>query len=335
MANLNDVLKSVNFNPILPSQFGLSSQIITVTKAQNTIMQSFSKLNMLAEITKSLKNQTLFFPTLTSAVDAMAKSMEWRNKLAIPNSAFITINSINRQHELLFGNFRGITDALRKNQLVFSKVNNLQFALSGISGQLASIALSQKKWDLLEDFEEITEEAVAIKERIFDNDGITIESLKEIKSFLQRIEIRVDNIDGKAQTIFWKLFALISFLLAVYGGIRDWQSKPEYATRQEVETVIKEKFSLFERKSKEINEYRTLNRKCKVMLKPKNNYIIIETLPSNFEIIVLQVHHKWIYVSYFSPKDNLPQTGWIMKKYLDKPQLNGNKKMNIIEEDEE
>ena len=102
MANLNDVLKSVNFNPILPSQFGLSSQIITVTKAQNTIMQSFSKLNMLAEITKSLKNQTLFFPTLTSAVDAMAKSMEWRNKLAIPNSAFITINSINRQHELLF-----------------------------------------------------------------------------------------------------------------------------------------------------------------------------------------------------------------------------------------
>ena len=211
----------------------------------------------------------------------------------------------------------------------------MQFALSGISGQLASIALSQKKWDLLEDFEEITEEAVAIKERIFDNDGITIESLKEIKSFLQRIEIRVDNIDGKAQTIFWKLFALISFLLAVYGGIRDWQSKPEYATRQEVETVIKEKFSLFERKSKEINEYRTLNRKCKVMLKPKNNYIIIETLPSNFEIIVLQVHHKWIYVSYFSPKDNLPQTGWIMKKYLDKPQLNGNKKMNIIEEDEE
>ena len=326
MANLNDVLKSVNFNQVVPSQFGLSSQVITAIKAQNTIAQSFSKLNMFAKITKGLKQQTLFPSTFMSAVDAMAKSMEWKNKLAIPNSAFLTINSINRQHELLFGNFKAINEALKMSQPVFSQINNWQFAFSGISGQLASIAVSQRKWDLLEDFEEITAEAVAINEKIVDNNGITREDLNEIKSFLQRIEIRVDNIDGKAQAIFWKLVALISFLLSVNAGIRDLQLKPEYATRLEVETVFKEQFSLFERKLKRDNESRITNRKCKVRLKPNNNAMIIESLPANFEIIILQVHHKWIYASYFSPKDNLPQTGWKMKKYSDKPKLNGSRK---------
>ena len=103
------------------------------------------------------------------------------------------------------------------------------------------------------------------------------------------------------------------------GEVRNWQTKPEYATKLEVETVIKEQFSLFERKLRENNEYRTTNRKCKVMIKPTIKSMIIETLPNDFEIVVLRVHHKWIYASYSSPKDNLPQTGWILKKYLDKP----------------
>jgi len=56
------------------------------------------------------------------------------------------------------------------------------------------------------------------------------------------------------------------------------------------------------------------------MSKPRLKSLVIEKLPIDFEVTVLQFNHKWIYVSYFSPKDNLPQTGWIMKKYLDKPE---------------
>lgn len=35
-----------------------------------------------------------------------------------------------------------------------------------------------------------------------------------------------------------------------------------------------------------------------------------------FEDCVLDSNHKWIYAGYKNPKDNLPETGWIMKKYL-------------------
>jgi len=48
--------------------------------------------------------------------------------------------------------------------------------------------------------------------------------------------------------------------------------------------------------------------------------LVIEKLPADFEVIILQINHKWVYVSYLNPKDNLPETGWILKKYVDKPQ---------------
>lgn len=319
MANFEDILRSANFNQNLYMNLGLSSQISEMFKPQKNITNILSGMNMMSEITKSLKLQAQFSQSAFSSIDAITKAMDWKSKFAIPTATIATISSINRQHEQLFGNLRNITDALSASQSLFSQMNNWQFALSGISGQLASIAVSQKKWDLLDDFEEITDEAIAINEKIYDSDGITTESLNEIKSFLQRIEIRVDNIDKDAKSIFWKLIALLSFLLAVSGEARNWQTKPEYATRLEVETVIKEQFSLFERKLIENKEYRTTNRECKVRLKPIIKSMIIETLPGDFEIIVLQVHHKWIYASYSSPKDNLPQTGWILKKYLVKP----------------
>jgi len=36
------------------------------------------------------------------------------------------------------------------------------------------------------------------------------------------------------------------------------------------------------------------------------------------EVVVLQINHKWAFVSYTNPKDNLMETDWVMNKYLDK-----------------
>jgi hypothetical protein len=250
----------------------------------------------------------------------MTKGLSLQAKFVIPQTTLDAISSINRQHEQLFGNLRSITEAINLNQAAFNQINSWQFAIGGISGQLAAIAASQKKWDLIADFEEITEEAVSINERIFDENGVTKEGLNELKAFFQRIEIKVDKIDADANALFWKLLALLSFILAVMGEARNWLPKPEYATKQEVETVIKEQFGIYERKLKEDKEFRITSRVCKVMSKPRLKSLVIDKLPIDFEVTVLQVNHKWVYVTYFSPLDNLPQTGWIMKKYLDKPE---------------
>lgn len=54
------------------------------------------------------------------------------------------------------------------------------------------------------------------------------------------------------------------------------------------------------------------------MLKPKTKTMVITSLPKGFEVVVLEINHKWAFVSYTNPKDNLMETGWVMKKYLDK-----------------
>ena len=45
---------------------------------------------------------------------------------------------------------------------------------------------------------------------------------------------------------------------------------------------------------------------------------MVALLPKDFDVIVLQINHKWAFVSFIDPKDNLTQTGWVMKKYIDK-----------------
>lgn len=321
MAGFDDILKSAQWHQSIQKSLGLSSQLSEMMKAQERITKSLSGVSMITELAKSMQQHHKMFenPTL-SAIDAITKGLSIQSKFVIPQTTLDTISSINRQHEQLFGNLRSITEAINKNQAAFNQINSWQFAISGISGQLAAIAASQKKWNLIDDFEKITEEAVSLNERIFDENGVTKEGLNELKAFFQRIEIKVDKIDADANSLFWKLLTLLGIILSVMGEARNWLPKSEYATKQEVETVIKEQFGIYEKKLKEEKEFRITSRVCKVMLKPRLKSLVIEKLPIDFEVTVLQVNHKWVYVSYFSPVDNLPQTGWIMKKYLDKPE---------------
>lgn len=317
MGSFDDILKLAQQNKRAINQFDISSSLSQIAKTQQIWKQNLSGFNMLNDISKSLYHKAFFTPSYISEINSLSKNFAIQYKLNIPNSAFDVINSINKQHQQLFNNLKGISDIFKQNQTL-THVKNMQIALSGISGQLASVAAIQKKWDLLDDFEEITNEAIVINDKIIEDEGITGQSLTDIRNFLERIEIKVDKIDTDANAIFWKLIVILSFILSVMGEIRNWTPKPDYASKEEVESIVKQQFSIFESKLKEQKEYRITNQKCKVLLKPKSKTIVLESLPKGFEVIVLQVQHKWVYVSFIS-KDNLPQTGWIMKKYLDKP----------------
>jgi hypothetical protein len=321
MADFEDILKSAQWHQNIQKSLGLSTQLSELMEAQASFTKSLGGVRMISEIAKSMQLRHKMFenPTL-SAIEAMTKGLSLQVKFAIPQTTLDAISSINRQHEQLFGNLRSITEALNKKQAAFNQISSWQFAISGMSGQLAVIAASQKKWNLIDNFEEITEDAVSLNKRIFDENGVTKEGLDELKAFFQRIEIKVDKIDADANSLFWKLLVLVSFFLTVMGEARNLLPKPEYATKQEVETVIKEQFGIYEKKLKEDKEFRITSKDCKVMSKSRLKSLVIEKLPTDFDVTVLQVNHKWVYVTYLSPIDNLPQTGWIMKKYLDKPE---------------
>lgn len=310
--NINDILKHQNFAQKINNQINPFDSITKILSSTNWTKQTDT-----LKMTEALLKGVSTYNNIGASAYEMTKLINAQPKFTIPTTALDLINSIGNQNSRLF---EGMNSALEMSKSITTAIEipNLQFALSGLSAQLAKIASSQQKWDILEDFDEITEEAVSINDRIIEEQGLSNENLEYLNEFLSRIEVKIDNQDKSSSAIFWKVLALISFILAITSEIRNWTPKPEFATQEEVDKTITKHFSNFEKKLKKQKEYRITNRKCKVFQKPKSKSKVVVNIEKGFEFVVLNVNHKWIYVSYLNPNDNLPETGWIMKKYTER-----------------
>lgn len=338
MTNLNDYIKSIHSTQSLTKNFGLTSQISEMMKAQNIWKNNLSGLSMLSDITKSFNNQVIFGKSQSSMIDAITKSMAFQSQLSIPSSAIEAISksmafqtkfsiphsaieaiqSIGRQHEQLFGNFEYITEALKINQSAISQMNNLRLALTGISGHLGSIAATQKNWSLLDDFENISEQALEISNSISNEIALTEEESKRFEKLIEFILtfLKENKKFGTTALLFLSVVVNIMAVHQYYDFLKD---KPATATKEDLIKFETKIIQTITEKLKEQKEFRITNRSCKVLLKPNNRTLVIEQLPIYFEVVCLQTNHKWVYVSYLSLTDNLPKTGWILKKYLDRP----------------
>lgn len=319
MAGFDDIFKSAQWHQSIQRSFGLSSQISEMLKAQESITKSLSGVNMMTEIAKSMQHQKMFASPTMSAIEAMSKSISLQTKFAIPQSTLDALASINRQHEQLFGGLRAMTEALKVQSPAIAQINNLNFALSGISGQIAAIAAQQRNWAIIDDYEEVTEQAIEFSESITEE--ITEEQKRQFQILLTLVSAFVKKYGVQG--------LLIIDIILRFAGLHQYydflQQKPELPTKQEVNQIAIKQDSIIQfigavnEQLKNAKEYRITNRECEVKLKPKNKTLTVSKLPKDFELVVLQVNHKWVLVSFFDPKDNLPQTGWIMKKYLNKP----------------
>jgi hypothetical protein len=319
MTGLDNILKLAQWQQNIHKSFGLSSQISDMLKAQERITKSFSGVSMITEIAKSMQHYKAIASPTMSAIEAMTKSMSFQSKFAVPQPTLNAIASINRQHEQLFGNLRSITEALKIQSPAIAQLNNLNFALSGISGQIAAIAAQQRNWTIIDDFEEVTEQAIEFSESLTEE--VTEEQKRQFQILLTLVSVFVKKYGVQG--------LLIIDIILRFAGLHQYydflQHKPELPTKQEVNQIAIKQDSIIQfigavnEQLKIAKEYRTTNRECEIKLKPKTKTLTVSKLPKDFELVVLQVNHKWVLVSYFDPKDNLPQTGWIMKKYLDKP----------------
>ncbi|MTI19786.1 hypothetical protein E1176_02005 [Fulvivirga sp. RKSG066] len=313
-----------SMNPLLKQQQMMADIVKSsgLLKAQEQIARSFSGVNMMTNIAKSLKQQAMITQSTFSAIDAFSHTMSWQAKFAIPQTTIDAITSINRQHEQIFGSVRSIIESVKFQSPIIAQINSLNFALNGISGQLAAIAAQQRNWSILEDFENVTEQALEFTETLSEE----LEEEQERK--FQILLSLVLSFLSKHKSLGVSALLIIDIFLR-YAGFHQYydflQTKPELATKEELSQIgVKQDSTVFFIQQitghlKQAKEYRITNRHCTVKLKPKQKTITITKLPVDFDVVVIQVHHKWVYVSYFDPKDNLPQTGWIKKKYLNKP----------------
>ena len=312
-----------SINPLL-KQHQMIDDIVRgsgLLKVQEQITRSFSGINMMSEISKSLKQHTKFAQPTFPAIDAIT-SMNWQSKLAIPQTTLDAITSIHRQHEQLFGSLRTISETIHIQSSEIVQISNLNFALSSISGQMAAIAAQQKNWIILEELENVTEQALEFTETLDTSTDEEHQRQFQILLSLVLSFINKHKVLGVSALLIIDIFLRIAGIHQYYDFL---QTKPELATKEEVNQIgIKQDSTVYfiqkiTEQLKQAKENRITNRICKVKLKPNAKTLTLTKLPINFDVVVILIHHKWVYVSYFDPKDNLPQTGWIMKKYLNKP----------------
>lgn len=312
MNGLNEILKTANFADKINKQFDAYNSVANMMKSYDWATQS-SAMNM----TQALLKGALQNSNLLNSVQAISNMAITRNQFQIPNTAFDVIKSITNQNQQLFEQLNS-SIALSSQLWNSAHVSNLSKAMNSLSAQMAEVASYHKKWDLIDDFDEITEEVVSINDRIIEEEGLSNENFQTLNEFLNRIEIKIDNQDKGFSAIFWKLMTLVGLILAITAEIRNWTPKPEYATKEDIENTLTKHISNFDKKLKEQKEYRITDRKCKVFLKPKSKSNVIANFEQGFEFVVLNVNHKWIYVSYLNPNDSLPETGWVMKKHTER-----------------
>jgi 23S rRNA pseudoU1915 N3-methylase RlmH len=316
--SLDAIIKSTNFAQKINNQLDISKSMMKMINSQEQWQNKLSALTMNDAVFKVIAQQQNYFPKDISGLDALSKTVALQTKLLqIPHPTLDVIKGISQMHESIFGNLKGITSILESNKPYLAQINSLQFAMSGISGQIAAIAAKNNQWNLLDEFENINEQAFEITNSFTSNINLTEEESIRFEQLIEKI-ISFYNKNKKFGVNALLFISVMVNLMNIHQYYDFVKPKQEPVTKVDLIKFEQKIQKSIELKLKQIKEYRTTNRVSKVMLKPKTKTIIITSLPENFDVIVLQINHKWAFVSYINPNDNLMETGWIMKKYLDK-----------------
>lgn len=291
--------------------------LIAAADAINASVTKLSGITTVTGMLKAIQKQEDYSHFSKGLITSYKPGMYDKLKSELEPQTLSSLAAIGLQHQKIFNGYNSITKHFQASASI-TQMGSLQWALQGLSGEVASIAARSKQWNLIDDFEEISEEAASISDRVKEQEFVTKNDIAEIKEFVSRIEFKLDRKDKTFIAKAVLIMAIIGFILAVLAEIRNWLPKPEAATKQDVEALRKEIQATTVSKLTGINEYSSLKQSCAVSLKPKNKSYILSQLPKDYNVIVLNTNHQWLFISYSNPKNGLTETGWILKKYLNK-----------------
>lgn len=320
MNGLEGIMRTVNLARQFESQLGPAFALM---KQQKSWQNELGILNVRDAVLKGLampNKMTSPFIKYQLTENTLMKLHE----SLLPPTLSSTLDSITNNYYKTFQSLKMIADLSPRFLHTHAQVNNIKFVLNGLSGRMATIAAVQRQWDLFDDLNVITEKVSEFVEEFENNRSWT----DQTKAKLLTIFNETKNLCLKNKKVGAKVILILS-TLAIPMGYHQYfdflKVKPEAATkeelrafRQEVKKDINDIATEYSRLFSNVlrEEYKITNRKCKVMLKPSNKSFAIAIIPKGFDLIVIQNHHEWAYVKFFNPEDNLPQTGWVLKKYL-------------------
>ena len=294
-----------------------NTAIMGIVQAQNELNRKMRPFRSVFDsIAKATNIMNAYRPELT-AILGFTETMQRYPLWNIPTHTINAMDMILKQQHSLFAKTNAIT-ATMNSAIGLTQLSSLQAALNSASSNIARIAASTNNWELIDNFEAVSEQAVELSDRLSEDFQLSEETTRYFNNLVDLVVafIKKNRRAGVYSFLFIDMVIRVASLHQYYDFLK---SKPEIASKEDVKKLEVKLLRSIEDKLKDHKEYRITTSISKVYLKPRTKSIVIGTLHKNIEVIILQTRHKWIYVSFTDPKDNYSQTGWMLKKYVSKP----------------
>jgi hypothetical protein len=314
----NNFLNIPDFASEINRSLGLNSAGMAMIKAQEEIKRKLQPfLGFQQQFNKSTHGiSQLLRAGEIAAIQGVAKSIEWQSRFQLPSATVSALTVIQKQQEQFIGRWGNFTK-LAQSGIVNAQMNSLQIALKGVSGTLARLAVTQQQWGLIYEFENINQVAIELTENSTPDVLLTPEESIAFSRLIERISAFV--MQNKKFASYGLILINIIIAIAALHQYYDFLTKPESVTKADFAKFERKVTAEIHAKLIEQKEYRTVDRRCMVKLKPKSKSLTLVVLKKNIDVVVLQFKHEWVYISFIDDADNITESGWVLKKYLRKP----------------
>jgi hypothetical protein len=209
-----------------------------------------------------------------------------------------------------------------------SKLATLQATLKGISSQIAFKGFGGLDNDLLEKFTTTTNEAVTIAQEITEKEFATKADIARLEIFIgTTLESFKEDIKDQIKKTAKSPFALINLwatiigiILTIFTIIQTCQSQHQPSgdsvTKEEVQELkqyVDEKFHEALYEAALAVKVRT---NCHLRYNPSQKSKGFFQIKVGEIVHIIETRHKWARIAVTDRTDNLPITGWVLKKYL-------------------
>ena len=292
----------------------------------NALDSAFSTIDQISKLQKAFKLELAISPALelansfskqlkwdggfTSQIDRMFKAFDW-NRTYFP-AMTDHLKAFEVTHTNLFSSWDKLYE-LHKPDIFSRQIKSMESLLSNVAFQAANVAVRKENLDLLDDFEEITNEVTIINDRIIEQQTVTKKELAEIRNLIQSIEVKIDEKDKDFFSVALKWMAVISFIMLIITEYRYQAAKESDLTKQDLENFKIEISKTVEEKLAPVADIRCANRNCHLRLRPSARSLVIGIVKEDQRVIVLQTSGKWAFVRVESDST---LHGWVLKKYL-------------------
>lgn len=297
-------------------RFKFRSPMADVMEQQFAILDKLKAIDTISnEFHNSFNRNLLKLPNLDYLDDLMA-TVKFSSIHNISESISDSIGRINIQQR----EFAAIIDNLKwVDRIGFPKhsyLTGLSDVFSKITTNITAKAIIQEDWEMIEDLDRI---GATVLSEIEHQQGqalnLDIDGQERIYEQLLELWHKYKKTGGK----IINFLGIIGILMSFHQYADFLKPKEEVATKSDVSALRAQINKQPNNENILSRVYRVLNTKCVVFLKPTQHSYAIDSLPEAFKVIPLEVNHKWVYISFESPKDGITVSGWILKKYLDKP----------------